>query len=334
MSSKIIPFTRMGSLNPLLRFLRDIGSPYERFLEAAKIPVDFVGKIDQPVPLLSSYRLFEIVAEKEAGEYIGLIAADYAQLADLGSYGSRLLQSKTVYDYLMTGINLFNTQTTGEKFWLQDAGDSVCLYHATFPHVLKQQKLTALFSLGITISNLRQTFGSNWSPEKIGLPVLPSQRVAGDSLADTEIIQTAGYGYLCFSKKLLFKPFTLLVNQSSSLDEVANVEPEKLETELIGSATKLIQMMLPHGYPDINQVAECAGVSRRTLQRMLQELNISYTKLVEDTRIKLACEWLQCSDRHIIVIAQQLAYNDSSNFTRAFRRNTGLSPSAYRSFFR
>jgi AraC-like DNA-binding protein len=320
----------MSSLTPLIDFLREIGAPYERFLEAANIPTNYIDQPDHLVPLLSAYRFFEIAAQKEGEQYLGLIIADYVRLDNLGGYGNKLLQSKTVYDYLMTGIQLLNTQTTGEQFSLQEVGGSIHFSHTTFRYLPEQQRLTTLFALGAAINTLRQVLGPDWVPDEIGLPVLPSQRLSWNNLAGTEIKKTNNYSYFSFPQKLLFNPFQLAANQSAILE----TEPEKLETGLVESTSQLIRMMLPYGYPDINQVVDCAGFSKRTLQRVLQGQGLNYKTLVEEARMDIACESLQHSDNQVTTIAQQLAYNDSSNFTRAFRRKMGFSPSAYRANFK
>jgi len=41
-------------------------------------------------------------------------------------------------------------------------------------------------------------------------------------------------------------------------------------------------------------------------------------------------DWLDRSDKPVTEIALALGYTDASNFARAFRRHTGLSPRAYR----
>jgi AraC-like DNA-binding protein len=51
---------------------------------------------------------------------------------------------------------------------------------------------------------------------------------------------------------------------------------------------------------------------------------------VRESRLRRACNWLENSDKTVTEIAFDLGYNDASNFTRAFRKLTGLSPSAYR----
>jgi len=47
-------------------------------------------------------------------------------------------------------------------------------------------------------------------------------------------------------------------------------------------------------------------------------------------RLRRAADWLQHTDRPVVEIALDLGYSDASNFTRAFRRQTGVSPSTFR----
>jgi transcriptional regulator GlxA family with amidase domain len=46
--------------------------------------------------------------------------------------------------------------------------------------------------------------------------------------------------------------------------------------------------------------------------------------------MQLARDWLGTTDMPVTEIAAALGYMDASNFARAFRTHTGLSPAAYR----
>jgi AraC-like DNA-binding protein len=72
-----------------------------------------------------------------------------------------------------------------------------------------------------------------------------------------------------------------------------------------------------------------AGINQRTLQRRLAKCGTSFTQLVTEVRIDLARQWIQGQDYSISEIAARLGYTDPTNFSRAFRRVIGLSPSAY-----
>ena len=80
----------------------------------------------------------------------------------------------------------------------------------------------------------------------------------------------------------------------------------------------------------IAHISAVVGLGSRTLQRRLQGRGMEYSELVAATRLSLARKLLD--DRAVAVtdIAQELGYSDAANFTRAFRKWTGLAPSAYR----
>lgn len=78
-------------------------------------------------------------------------------------------------------------------------------------------------------------------------------------------------------------------------------------------------------------MARQLGVSRATLGRHLKAQGKSYRQSLEEQRRERACWLLSQSAEPIAAIARQLGYSSESNFSRAFRRWYGASPSAYRS---
>jgi len=71
-------------------------------------------------------------------------------------------------------------------------------------------------------------------------------------------------------------------------------------------------------------------VSRRSLQRKLQQAGSNNSELIETTRFEMATEMLKNPDIRIIDVAMTLGYEDQSNFGRCFRRTAGSGPSKYR----
>ena len=96
------------------------------------------------------------------------------------------------------------------------------------------------------------------------------------------------------------------------------------------AVSRLIEALLPSGYPAIEDVAKLLCLSPRTLQRLLNGEGISYSDLVDRCRCKAACEALEKTPQSIQDIAARLGYADPSSFARAFRRWTGLAPRAWR----
>jgi AraC-like DNA-binding protein len=82
--------------------------------------------------------------------------------------------------------------------------------------------------------------------------------------------------------------------------------------------------------PNIGSVAEVAGFSVRTLQRRLAREDLNFKKMIEQIRFQVAARLLVESDAKVIDIGYDLGYSDPSHFSRAFRRWSGIPPSAYR----
>lgn len=85
-----------------------------------------------------------------------------------------------------------------------------------------------------------------------------------------------------------------------------------------------------HGYPRPHELADRLHLSLRTLRRRLAAEGTGYHALRDAARARDALILLSQADLEIQHIAQQLGYDDPANFTRAFRRRTGLTPSAWR----
>jgi AraC-like DNA-binding protein len=82
--------------------------------------------------------------------------------------------------------------------------------------------------------------------------------------------------------------------------------------------------------PKLGRVATTLFVSERTLKRRLQEEEASFQHLVDQVRLERARELLRSTTMNLSRIAEALGYADAANFTRAFKRWTGTSPSQYR----
>jgi len=100
--------------------------------------------------------------------------------------------------------------------------------------------------------------------------------------------------------------------------------------DLIGSLRLAIRGYLRDWHSDVPLVARLADTSVRTLQRHLAGLGLTYANLVQQVRIEVATELLGNPDVTMLEVAAIVGYEDPSNFSRAFRQATGLSPREFR----
>jgi AraC-like DNA-binding protein len=82
-------------------------------------------------------------------------------------------------------------------------------------------------------------------------------------------------------------------------------------------------------FPSMDTAASDLGMSPRTLSRKLAEDGTTYQQVLDTLREKLAKEYFSRGGSSVTQIALKLSYTDSSNFAKAFKRWTGMSPSDF-----
>ena len=113
--------------------------------------------------------------------------------------------------------------------------------------------------------------------------------------------------------------------QSAALPEVYGVPARVLE---------VLQRRVGRTGMSIGEVADDLNLSKRTLQRRLQQHNINFADLRDQVRFHHAIEFLVHQELSIDSISTALDFSDRTSFTNAFKRWTALSPSTFRKLFR
>jgi AraC-like DNA-binding protein len=83
-------------------------------------------------------------------------------------------------------------------------------------------------------------------------------------------------------------------------------------------------------FPGLEATSRMLSVSSRSLRRKLKDESASFRTILESARLAIAEEWLGDPRRSITEIGIELGYADPANFTRAFRRARGQSPTEVR----
>ncbi|MDM4765060.1 AraC family transcriptional regulator [Pelomonas sp. SE-A7] len=79
----------------------------------------------------------------------------------------------------------------------------------------------------------------------------------------------------------------------------------------------------------LEDLARRLKVSVRTLDRYLKKEDLNFRDLSQQVRFEQACELLREPGATVAQVALRLGFSDAANFSRAFRRVLGCSPSEY-----
>ncbi|MBT5836352.1 MAG: helix-turn-helix transcriptional regulator [Hellea sp.] len=120
------------------------------------------------------------------------------------------------------------------------------------------------------------------------------------------------------------------------MDQKTSPAAEKLHHEvpkwiLPDYLRSLVKAHLADGSLKIDELAEIAGISKRSLQRNLTENCSSFSQIMQEARFETACMHLDNLSMKIKDVAAALGYANSTHFSRYFRRHSGISPRQYRS---
>ncbi|MFJ3485616.1 AraC family transcriptional regulator [Pseudomonas sp. NPDC090202] len=91
-----------------------------------------------------------------------------------------------------------------------------------------------------------------------------------------------------------------------------------------------IESQLPEGEPSAERIAQNLHLSLRSLQRHLADEGCSYDLLLNQCRQNLALQHMRDPACSLSEISYLLGFADTSSFSRAFKRWTGMTPSQYR----
>jgi AraC-like DNA-binding protein len=106
-----------------------------------------------------------------------------------------------------------------------------------------------------------------------------------------------------------------------------NLDPQRVATEV----RKLLIDLLPTGHANQQNIASRLNRSVSTLQRHLSAEGTTFREIQDSTRRALAEEYVRDGKHSLSQIAYLLGFSDQSNFSRAFKRWSGGTPTEFQS---
>ena len=121
-------------------------------------------------------------------------------------------------------------------------------------------------------------------------------------------------------------PELVRVNDQVVTDYLARLDREDI---IMRVRSELIER-LPSGQVDESDIASSVNLSRRSLQRKLRERGVSFSELLDSSRRELGLQYVRDPQYSLNEVAYLLGFAEPGNFSRAFKRWYGKSPSQYR----
>lgn len=216
---------------------------------------------------------------------------------------------------------------------LKEDNDHLILWLKIPPHNGKIAFASLDAALGIFVQMCRLTTGSDFSANYIEL-----QRPKPSCHSNIKIFFNCPVKYEQAENKIWFDLKRLKSSLPTANPALARVNDEVVSqylarferSNVTNQIRAIIIEQLPSGVPSQENIARQIHHSVRSLQRKLQAEETTFKKLLEQTRLELAKQYLSEYQRSISEITYLLGYTEHGSFTRAFKRWTGINPQQFR----
>lgn len=159
----------------------------------------------------------------------------------------------------------------------------------------------------------------------------PSYRAEYDRIFRVPVIfESDKNAFMLDDASLSFRPPVVPTYASQVLKSKAEELLEKLESSKSTRAhvERLLVSAMKTGDVRMERIARELGVSRQTLFQRLKAENVTFEKVLDELRHRMALHYLNGGRMSVSQTAHLVGFSDPAAFSRAFKRWTGSSPRA------
>ncbi|MCJ7558211.1 MAG: AraC family transcriptional regulator [Gammaproteobacteria bacterium] len=284
------------------------------------------------VPLSQVSRLWGKLVEVSGDPAVGLVIARHVRPTLYHALGQSLLASASIADAVQRICRYGKTVTSGTELEVVKSNSWVDL-QLSFPHASIQPVGQARdFILGLLVNAFRMIAGSEFRPMRVSFS--HSDQGAAETYReffDCEVLFEAAHDGIRVDNHA-FSAANDYANpaMAQEIDKISELYLRKLDTPGTSYRVQhLIQQGLPSGELSQDEIARRLNRSISSLRRDLQNEGTSYKALLEETREELAKAYITEGRYGLAEVAYLLGFSDQANFTRAFKRWTGTTPSEF-----
>ena len=288
---------------------------------------------DGRYPVKKMVKLWSLAVDRTGDPCFGLTVGAQWHPTTWHALGYAWFASATLEEALKRLSRCSAMITTAGEFLLEERTADFKL--TLFPHYLEVSRPAAVMDAVLTniIIMCRVSYGDDFKP--LGVLLSDSGESCRSRRRDffrSPVEYGAEENGVLFDKRSLRKPLpTANAELAHSSDRIIAGYLARIRTGTTTSSVKAILIdLLPSGEVTEDSLAASLNLSRSSLQRRLKKEGTTYGTVLQEVRCNLAGRMLGDGSKTLNEIAFLLGFAELSAFSRAFKRWTGMAPSAYR----
>lgn len=321
--------THSGIAQVMMRTLESYGLDAQAlFAQAGLAAPTGLGSQDR-VQAVAMQKVWRLAVIHTNDEGFGIRFAQQMPPMALHGLGFSWMASDTLRDAFKRLMRYYRLITTAGEIILDENEKGYRVWHKlpAPKGVAAPASLDA--GMAIFIQLCRLTKGIDFCASQVYLQrEVPENQRAFDEFFRCPVIYDADENFLLFNKEVLNAPLPGANPELARANDQVVIDYLKAfdKQDIIGQIRASIIEYLPSGPPSQDDIAGHVHMSTRSMQRKLQEKGTSFKTIVETIRQELAENYLKDTSRSIGEVTYMLGYSEPSNFSRSFKKWTGMTP--------
>ena len=323
---------RAGSLAGFTELVTSQGGDPIDLMHQSNLLPSQLNDPDTLIPYEKLSNLLELAANRVGMPEFGARLSRQQGLSTMGVLGAYMVQQKDIGSALQSAQKFAYMHAQGvnvELLPINDKQSKLSLDIAI--NSRKQYPQLAQLSIGLAFSLIHEMMGRSWQPDIMTftqLAPLSLQKKLSQIFACEVQCGALGDSILFKKEALIIKP----VKPKDLINEIINKQFMHMHSNMpdnLALVQHAINMLLPTGDCNKENIALSLGMHPKKLERILREHNMSYRETLEKTRKSIAISALDTNHMSMTTLALNLGYSEFSAFSRSFKHWFGVSPKHY-----
>jgi AraC-like DNA-binding protein len=314
----LIALSRSASLSGYARVMTGLGHDPHAFLRATGLPPSCLSEPDLKIPTTAVSQLLELTAERAGIPDLGLRMAEVRAFSNLGAVGLIMREQPDVRAAVAAMAEQIWAQAGGLRLEFEEEDGIAILTTRIATNGVGSTRQGMELSVAVTMIALRRFLGPDWRPEMI-------------LFRHSKPANLARHLSVFGCAPLFRQERDAVVLLSSDLDTpIPDADPVSAgqltrflaftagsrDASFAARVHEMINLLLPRGACQVDQVARHFGIDRRTVHRRLLREGTSFEAMVQQSRRELGQAYLAAGDRSLTEVADLLGFSCLSAFSR------------------
>jgi AraC-like DNA-binding protein len=324
--------SQLGVAKEIAPILREFGLDPDPIIKAAGLDPRLFEDGTSVVSHRALGRLCALSVARTQCRHFGLLVGRRATILSLGLVGRLMLHSETFGDALRSLVAHLGVQDRVAVPSLAVERDTAVFSYAVYQAEMESADQITDGAIACAVNAIRTLLGADWAPAEVLLP--------RGQPADAEPYRRHFRAPVRFDQEMaaLVFPSRCLALRIAGADPLLRAMLEERLKQLKGAQgcefsddiRRLLRTRLTSDRCSADDIADLLTIHRRTLSRRLKDGGSGYRGITNEIRFEIARQLLGDTEVPLCQIAAALDYSEASAFTRAFRRWSGETPTAWR----